>query len=177
MRRPPRFRKILPITQSLLAAAFTSWGLWERHVILSNAWLGENSTARFHVWPWPLKLAIVLNFPAFLAGSLLALPFEKIRPKYADYVSALLIATLVPMLWYLVGQRLDQHLAFRPERKHWKRSWTTVLLAVLVGLIVIGVFLATISLYTSFVGWGLAIWASTTCGWLALTRRAGRHVS
>ena len=31
-----------------------------------------DTTARFHVWPWPYKFAFVSNFPAFMAGSLLS---------------------------------------------------------------------------------------------------------
>src|SRR5215469_8774463 len=64
-----RFRQILPASQVPLAALFGGWGLWQRNQILSHDYLfgiGWNSTARFHVWPWPYKFAAVTNFPALL---------------------------------------------------------------------------------------------------------------
>ena len=59
-----RFRWILPTCQVPLAALFGGWGLWLRNQILSHDYLfgsGWNSTARFHVWPWPYKFAVVTN--------------------------------------------------------------------------------------------------------------------
>jgi hypothetical protein len=71
-----QFRKVLPIFQTALAAILGGWGLWLRNSILNLSFFGDdtlwNSTARFHVWPWPFKFAVVLNMPAFLAGLFLA---------------------------------------------------------------------------------------------------------
>ena len=76
MARALRFRIVLPIAECGFAALFGAVGLWQRSAILSRP-LFEGQTlwdsmARFHVWPWPYKFAVVSNMPAFMAGSLLA---------------------------------------------------------------------------------------------------------
>jgi hypothetical protein len=75
--RDRRFRLLLPITQCGLAAIFGGFGLWQRYAILNRPVFFEgqtlwNSTARFHVWPWPYKFAAIANIPAFLLGVLLS---------------------------------------------------------------------------------------------------------
>jgi hypothetical protein len=72
MIRGLRFRTFLPIAECGFAALFGGLGLWQRSTILSRAGFGEgrtlwDSTARFHVWPWPFKFAVVMNTPAFLS--------------------------------------------------------------------------------------------------------------
>ena len=68
-----QFRKLLPITQTVLAAFFGGWGLWLRNEYLSHySPFGWNSTERFHVWPWPYKFAVVSNMPALFAGGLIS---------------------------------------------------------------------------------------------------------
>jgi len=70
MARETRFRTLLPVAQCALAALFGGVGLWQRSVILSRPFFGGeplwNSTARFHVWPWPYEFAVVSNVPRFL---------------------------------------------------------------------------------------------------------------
>src|SRR6267143_1475879 len=83
-----QFRRILPLSQTVLALFFGSWGLWIRNSILSQPFFGNstlwNSTARFHVWPWPYEFAVVLNMPAFLIGILLSWPLDAIRPGLSE---------------------------------------------------------------------------------------------
>src|ERR1019366_6599273 len=85
-----QFRKILPFTQIGLAILFGGWGLWIRNAILSRPFVlgmnGWKSTARFHVWPWPFKFAVVLNLPAFLAGALVSWPLDALRPGLPESV-------------------------------------------------------------------------------------------
>ena len=103
-----QLRKVLPISQTLLAVAFGGWGLWERFTFINDSWLGWNSTLRFHVWPWPFKFAVVQNIPAFLIGLLLSWPIDSFEPGLPEWVSLLPSLLLVPLLWYLIGAWLDR---------------------------------------------------------------------
>ena len=88
MARETRFRTLLPVAQCALAALFGGVGLWQRSVILSRPFFGGeplwNSTASFHVWPWPYKFAVVSNVPAFFAGSLLLWPVAIAWPELPE---------------------------------------------------------------------------------------------
>lgn len=107
-----QFRRILPIAQTLIAAVFGGWGLWLRNSVLSHPFLGDStlwdSTARFHVWPWQLRFAAILNMPALLAGGLLSLPISIFRPGTPEIVSVLPPLLAVFLLWYWVGSWLDR---------------------------------------------------------------------
>jgi hypothetical protein len=70
-----KFRRLLPVVQCGLAALFGGWGLWERSAILNRVFTADgqtrwDTTAQFHVWPWPFKFAVVTNTPAFLCWAL-----------------------------------------------------------------------------------------------------------
>lgn len=156
-----RFRTILPISQTALAIIFGGWGLWLRNSILSRPFWGDStlwdSTARFHVWPWPFKFAAVLNMPAFLAGSLLSWPLDALRPGLPEWVSVLPMLPCVTLLWYWIGLRLDQRQgAFRGRRVE-KVQWIVLILFT-------GVCAAASSIperlgsYTSFILYGLILW-------------------
>jgi hypothetical protein len=98
-----QFRRILPLSQVLLAAIFEGLGLWQRNRILSHDYLfgiGWNTTARFHVWPWPFKFAVITNFPAFLAGLFLSWPIVAVWPKLHEAVQLAPSLLFVPVLWY-----------------------------------------------------------------------------
>src|SRR6185437_3291941 len=68
-----RLRLSIAITATAIAEAFAAVGLWQRHHILNQPFfMGMamwESTARFHVWPWPFKFAAILALPAFVGGS------------------------------------------------------------------------------------------------------------
>ena len=112
MAREHGFRILLPIAQSWLAIGFGGFGLWRRSAILSRPLFdGQtlwDSTARFHVWPWPYKFASVLNLPALIAGSLVSLPLDIIRPNLPEYVANVPVLLFIPLLWYWIGSRLDK---------------------------------------------------------------------
>src|ERR1700686_544118 len=123
MPRRNRFRVLLPLTQCPLAALLGGIGLWQRSTILSRAGFFEGSTmwdttARFHVWPWPYKFAAVSNMPALLAGLLLSIPITALRPTMPE--AALLAPTLVfvVILWCWIGSRIDRRWTVA-ERTPW----------------------------------------------------------
>src|SRR5580704_14498212 len=106
-----QFRRILPIVQTVVAIIFGAWGLWQRNAILGHSWFGWNSTARFHVWPWPYKFAVISNIPAFLAGLLLSWPINNVWPGLSEPAQLLPCILFIPALWYWVGSRLDRKVA------------------------------------------------------------------
>jgi hypothetical protein len=112
MRKGIRFRMLLPAAETVLAGLFGGIGLWQRNQILSRPFLGDQtlweSTARFHVWPWPYKFAAISNTPAFLAGALVSLPIHALWPELPEALELALYLGFVAMLWYWVGHRLDR---------------------------------------------------------------------
>jgi len=152
--RETKFRTFLPIGQSGLAALFGAFGLWQRSLILSRpVFEGQTSwetTARFHVWPWPYKFAVLTNVPAFLAGLLLSWPVETAWPGIPESVANLPSLLLVPILWYWVGSSLDRRWEIRD-----KTPWIALLIFTVVCLI--GAFIRTG--YTSFLfPYGVTVW-------------------
>jgi hypothetical protein len=151
-----RFRIILPASQIALAGLFGGWGLWQRNQILSHDYLfgiGWNTTARFHIWPWPFKFAVCVNFPAFLVGSLLSWPLGIAWPKIPEYISTVPSLIFVPILWCWVGSRLD-------------RRWDTInktpwiALSVFTLICLAGAFLPIG--YVGFLPYGFVVWLFTT---------------
>jgi hypothetical protein len=69
--RQTQFRRVLPALQTAVAVSFGGWGLWLRNSALSQPFFNStlwNSTAAYHVWPWPFRFAAILNVPAFVIG-------------------------------------------------------------------------------------------------------------
>jgi hypothetical protein len=104
-----RFRIVLPVAEFGIAALLGGIGLWQRSAILSRPFfVGQtswDSTARFHVWPWPYKFAAVSNLPALFCGSLLTIPMKPTLPEALQLAPTLFF---VWFLWYWVGSRLDR---------------------------------------------------------------------
>jgi hypothetical protein len=153
-----RFAKILPIAQLTLAILLVSWGLWQRYLILESAgeW-GWNSTARYHVWPFPLKAAVVLNTPAFLVAALFAAAVSQISPEGGDYNLAIVWAILIWWMWRRIGLWIDNRRMIDSVPQQKAFTWTLVALLMLISIG--GWGLASISMYTSFIGVGIAAWA------------------
>jgi hypothetical protein len=111
MRQPPRFRIILPPVQFFLAGLLGGCGLWQRAVILSRPFMSgqtlNDTTARFHIWPWPFKLAAVINMPAVIVGGLLSWVFGAFGVLVNDFTGFIFSLLLVPPLWYWIGSKLD----------------------------------------------------------------------
>jgi hypothetical protein len=125
MSRKTQFRFLLPIVETLMAALVGGIGLWQRHHILSQRFVGDQtlweSTARFHVWPLPYRFAVITNIPAFFAASIVQWPMGWLVPELPEIFSFVLFVLFVPMLWFLVGSRFDRLPAAS------KRPWAILL--------------------------------------------------
>jgi hypothetical protein len=149
-----RFRRILPVAQFGLAALFGGLGLWQRFAILSRPF-GEgqtvgDTTAQFHIWPWPFRFAVITNMPAFLAWALLGWPIGERWPTIPEAAMFAPMLLFVAMLWYWVGSRLD---------RRWylvdKTPWIALLAFTVVSLA--GAFLRIG--YTDYLPYGFVLWA------------------
>ena len=167
MRMPgrTRFRFVLPIAQTVAAVALGSFGLWQRHSILNRPGWGDrqtlwDTTARFHVWPWPFKFAVASNIPAFLTSSLVTLPVKQI----SEWTGLMLVVLFVPLLWYGVGRRLDS--AGEPAK-----AWVFVLVFTVASVACASVPLA----YIGYIYSGTLMWMAT--GFVLLTVFRGSRVS
>lgn len=125
-----RFRAILPLAQCVAAAMFGGSGLWERHFILDQP-VGDgtwwDSTARFHIWPWPYKFVAVTNFPAFLAGLLLGYPITERWPRLSEYAMFALSLPFIALLWFAVGQWFDRKWSWGGGPPNRKPLWTLLI--------------------------------------------------
>jgi cation transport ATPase len=163
-----QFHRILPVLQTALAMFFGGWGLWVRNSILSRPFWGNStswdSTLRFHVWPWPLKFAAVLNMPAFLAGGLLSWPLPALQsPGLSETVLYLPVLLFVPLLWYLVGSWLDQMRGAHKNRSAVKGKWMLVIIfgAICAALASIP---DSVGGYVSYFPSGIVIWLIAVIG-------------
>lgn len=167
MAQETQFRVILPISQTALAIIFGGWGLWLRNSILSRPFWGNStlwdSTARFHVWPWPFKFAAVLNMPAFLAGALLSWPLDALRPGLPEWVSVLPVLPFVALLWYRIGLRLDQEQRADKSRNTVKRQWIVLLVFTAICAAASSIP-ERIGGHTSYLLLGIAVWTIAAIG-------------
>jgi hypothetical protein len=157
---------MLPPLQTVVALAFGGWGLWLRNSILSRPFWGStgwNSTAVFHVWPWPFRFAAILNMPAFLAGGLLARPLDSVKPRLPEWVSTLPVLLFVPLLWYWVGAWMDRNSRIEQTVSRERQAWLFLLLFLLVCAAAASVS-DFIGSYTSWLLFGLAIWSAAGIG-------------
>jgi len=94
-----------------IAVGLGGTGTYIRHTVLSQPFLeGQTlmeTTARYHVWPWPLKLAILVNLPAFMVADLVSMPLAILSKRLATYLSTTLRLVLVVLLWLKIGKRLE----------------------------------------------------------------------
>jgi hypothetical protein len=157
-----QFRRVLPVSQTVLATVFGGWGLWIRDSILSQPLFGNstlrNSTAQFHVWPWPFKFAVVLNMPAFLMGLLLSWPLSAFRPGLPESISVLPVLLLVPLLWYSIGSWLDRTQGADQNRGSRKKHWILLLVFTLVCAAASSIP-ERVGGYVSYLPLGVLIWA------------------
>lgn len=167
-----QFRRFLPIVQCMVAAAFGGLGLWQRSVILSQRAWGEQTlwetTARFHVWPWPYKFAVMLNMPAFLGGTLLAGPLSVMGAKLSEIAEMGATLALVPLLWFWVGRRLDRRSGQADRLANSRVPWVFLMVFLIVCL---GGALLPLG-YVGFLPLGIALWmvAAPALVWLTRAR-------
>lgn len=132
-----------------LAGILGGLGLRQRAVILATPFfsgtLGD-TTAAFHIWPWPYRLAVVMNTPAFFGGLPLTWVAEGVGLQLKEATRDGLPLLLVPILWWWVGLRLDA----RSERRSGR------FLILFVAACLAGAFVPLG--YTGFIYCGVAIW-------------------
>ncbi len=172
MSRRTGFRLYLPIVQTVLAALFWGIGLWQRNQVLSQHSWGDQTlretTARFHVWPWPYKFAAIANMPAFLAGALVPMPSKTLRPELAEAIELAASLLFVAVLWHWVGYRLD---------RRWHRANSTsglatakapwILLFAFTAVCFLGAILPMG--YVGFIPYGVVVWIATAVTALRMT--------
>ena len=128
------FRVLLPLVQCFLAALCGGAGLWQRSAILSRRFFGEqtlwDSTARFHVWPWPFKFAVIENLPAFHASALFSWPIGAWKPDMSEGVQLAPSLLFVLVFWYWIGSQLD-----RRRKGRTKAAWCALVIFTVVCLI------------------------------------------
>ncbi len=164
---PQPFRRLLPVTQTVLAACFGGFGLWQRDQYLTSSWLGWNSTERFHIWPWPFKFAVVTNMPAFLVWALLGWPIGERWPEIPETAMAAPSLFFVAILWYVMGVWLDRRWGARNRHaSELKIPWILLLLFTL--LCVIGACVR-VTFTSDYLFFGAVIWIAVGLGVVAST--------
>jgi hypothetical protein len=163
MNQETQFHKVLPVLQTAIAILFGGWGSWLRNSILSQPFLGStgwHSTLVFHVWPWPLKFAMILNMPALLASVVLSWPLDYFRPGLPEWVSYLPVLLLIPLLWYWLGSWADKYV--RSENTRNSERWRWILL--LIFIFVCAAAAAISGGSTSCAVFGILIWLVVAIG-------------
>jgi hypothetical protein len=167
MTQGTQFRKLLPISQTVLAIILGGCGLWLRNSVLSRPLWGNStgweSTLRFHYWPWPFKFAAILNMPAFLASWLLSRPLDYLRPGLPEWASTLPVLLFIPLLWYWVGAWADKNVNFGKSGSSGREGWILLLFFVLVCAAASSIP-DDVAGYTGYVLFGIAIWLVVTIG-------------
>ena len=153
-----KFQRLLPVLQCGFAALFGGWGLRERSAILSRVFTADgqtlwDTTARFHVWPWPFKFAVVTNAPAFLCWALVSWPLGEELPKAPEVAIAAPSLFFVALLWLAVGRWIDRYWA----------SGTRVVWGSLFGFTVICAAGASVPSTTFYLLWGVLVWIVVGC--------------
>lgn len=153
MARIARFRMLLPIIQCGLTLLFGGIGLSQRIRILNGPFIDGQSlwdtTATYHVWPWPLKFAVASNLPALAASVLFFYPFQRLVPGPHPFLDIFMVLLFVALLWYWVGAHAD-----RRWTRNDKLPWFAFFIFVLVCLA--GAFLPLGP--TGYVPYALMVW-------------------
>ncbi len=167
MTRTVRFRYVLPIAQAGVAALMGGIGLLQRQHLLGQRLFGDqtfwDSTARFHIWPWPYKFAVIANIPAFFAGLLPAWGVEQVWPRIPETVEGALSLPFVPLVWYWVGYRLST-------------SSSTALRFLLVFTLACAVGAVLPIGYVGFIPYGILVWLIALI-WLMRRRKPMERVA
>ena len=109
-----RFRVFVAVSATAIAEGFGAVGLWQRNHILSQPFFFPGttfweSTARFHVWPWPYKFAAIWASPAFIGGSIVMMPIRLLLPTFSEAAELVPTAALALLLWYWVASKLERY--------------------------------------------------------------------
>jgi hypothetical protein len=174
-----QFSRILPIAETFLSLLFGGWGLWIRNSFLSQRFLNStlwNTTASFHVWPWPFKFAVVQNVPAFVIGLLISWPVDRFRPGLPEWISILPALLFVPLLWYSIGSWLDQRRSADNKRNSVSRKW--IPLAVFTAICAAASSIPeSIGGYVSYLPIGILVWITFGIAALADSRKRKSRIT
>jgi hypothetical protein len=176
---------MLPLLQLAAYIPLVWYGCWYRPTW--QHWMSPSSdTAGFYpnwidgIEPFPEQLAAGINSPAMVLAAWSVMPFDHWLASGASIEFAIHVVTAlyIPLLWYLIGKRLDE----RGKRKSppLSRGRNAVAVVTLVGLLSIAILLVwsflegqrytMVSLSFAWIGCGiLAVWFQL--------RRTRRHVS
>jgi hypothetical protein len=161
MFRHSQVRKVLPLLQTVIAISFGGWGLWIRNSILSRTFLGGStgwdSTLHFHVWPWPLKFAAIVNLPALLAGAVIISSLGYFRTRFSGWAWTIPTVLCVSLLWYWLGRRVDKSVAVEERPRGERRVWLLLLLFMLICATVASTD-ELAGIHTIWVLFGIGIW-------------------
>src|SRR3954454_21026050 len=147
--RNKRFGLLLGVSQAIVAACFGGFGTYQRNRILNQPFLDNQTlwetTARFHIWPWPLKFAIIMNFPAAVGTAIFSLPLAMALPrKIADAVEVVVLFTFVFVIWFSIASRIGASV----------RSIAFVLLFITTAVVGASLLLGN----TGYIPYGLLLW-------------------
>lgn len=164
-----RFRVILPLAQCVSATLFGGFGLWERYFVLDQplfAGTWWNSTARFHIWPWPYKFVAVTNFPAFLAGLLVGSRISARWPNLPESALFALCLPFVALLWFRIGGWFDHRWSRMDGPPSSRLPWALLLLFTLLCAAGASVYISSSSDYLLS---GAVIWTTVGVAFAAST--------
>jgi len=168
MSQETQFRKVLPVLLTSSTVIFGGWGLWVRNSIRSQPFLDStlwNSATRFHVWPWPMKFATILNLPPTLAGVLLSWPLDYLRPGLSEWLSSLPVLLLTPLFWFWLSIWADRHSAFGNTKDPKRWLWVLLLLFIFVSAAACSIS-GYVRGHTSYIEFGVGIWLGLAASWM-----------
>ena len=129
---------------------FGGIGLYQRQAALSQPFMAgqtrADTTDRYHVWPWPIRVAMIINLPALIGGAFLGGLFSYLSEMAGAVVGSLAGLFLISQQWRAIGILLDK----RPRRG----------LAMGLSLFLSGTLVASLAPlgYTGFLPAGLLMW-------------------
>jgi hypothetical protein len=143
-----RHKLIFALLQTIVAACVGGLGIWQRNQILNKPFFEgqtlRDTTAAFHVWPWPYKFAAIYNLPAVLGTGLLLVPTRLLWKNAPGLLDVTISLLLVFSLWYWVGA-------------HVQLSWRSIaLLGAFATAALVGAFLPLG--YSGFLPFGVLLW-------------------
>ena len=157
-----RSRIWVAVLATALAEGFGAVGLWQRnHVLSQHFFMGQTlweSTARFHVWPWPFKVGAIWALPAFFGGSIVMMPVNLLIGPLPEAAELLPAGALALPLWYWVAARLER---YSPAMR-WASLGVFLVLSLAGALLPLG--------YTGWFPFGVLAWCAAT-----LLLRRSRH--
>lgn len=143
------WRKTLPIAQFAAYILLIWYGCWYRptwqHWL--QKWVSPSSESAFYpswidgIEPVPEQVADGINFPAVIAATLTILPFDDLLHNGASKELAMHVVTAmyVPLLWFLIGKRLDRRTTIKANLV--SKRMRALSVVAMVGLLLAGILM------------------------------------